>query len=186
MKYLKPRYFLFILKLFYFKARFGTGFLTRGIHYGFESGFSLRIEEGGSLDMGHWVYFTKRTDIMALGGRIEIGDHVSFNKDCTVISRNSISIGSHCQFGEMVSIYDHDHEFRQEGRPIRGQGYRTAPISIGNNVWVGGKAFIRAGVRIGDDAVIGACAVVTRDVPAGHIAVGNPARSKPIARKAAV
>jgi acetyltransferase-like isoleucine patch superfamily enzyme len=76
----------------------------------------------------------------------------------------------------MVSIRDHNHRFDKLDVPVRLQGMTSAPVRIGRNVWIGGKATITKGVSIGDNAVIGANAVVTHDIPANAIAVGVPAR----------
>lgn len=93
------------------------------------------------------------------------------------ISRvNSLEIGDNSIFGERVSIHDENHVIGCGPEPIASRGWETAPIVIGKNVWVGSKATILQGVRIGDNAVIGANAVVTRDVPANSVAVGIPAR----------
>ncbi|MBF6555709.1 MAG: hypothetical protein IVW52_05960 [Acidimicrobiales bacterium] len=76
----------------------------------------------------------------------------------------------------MVSIRDHDHAFSSTDVSIVDQGRETAPIRIGDNVWIGGKATITKGVSIGSNSVIGAHAVVVRDLPADCVAVGIPAR----------
>ena len=83
----------------------------------------------------------------------------------------------------MVSIYDHNHNFRDFNKPISKQGFSTKPILIGNNVWVGGKVFIKSGITIGDNVIIGANSVVTKDVPSGMIAYGNPAKYRPIKQR---
>jgi acetyltransferase-like isoleucine patch superfamily enzyme len=76
----------------------------------------------------------------------------------------------------MVSIRDYDHRFADLAVPVRLQGLITAPVVIGNNVWLGSKVSVLRGVRIGDNAIIGAGAVVTHDIPANAIAAGVPAR----------
>ena len=79
-------------------------------------------------------------------------------------------------FAEMVSIRDHDHAFADRRRPYREQGFVAAPVHVGRNVWLGAKVTVCQGVRIGDNTVVGANAVVTRDLPANCVAVGIPAR----------
>jgi acetyltransferase-like isoleucine patch superfamily enzyme len=85
--------------------------------------------------------------------------------------------------GEYTSIRDANHRFG-EGAAIRDSGYEAKPIEIGANVWIGRGATVLAGVRIGDNAVVGANAVVTRDIPAGAVAVGVPARPLEIRSRA--
>lgn len=180
LHFIKPRYLIFIIKLIYLKIRFYPRLTTSGFRYGFEKDVTVRLESGGILELGRTVYFSKRTDILALGGRIRIGGNVFINKDCTIVSRKSITIGNNCCLGEAVSIYDHDHAFTDKNQPIASQGFTSRPVVIGNNVWVGGKVFIKSGVTIGSNVIIGANSAVTRDIPDGMIAYGNPARSKPL------
>ena len=74
------------------------------------------------------------------------------------------------QFSPNVQIYDHDHDFRVEGGVKAGK-YKTAPVEIGNNVWIGANTIILRGTKIGDNAVIGAGCVVKGEVPAGAVLV---------------
>jgi acetyltransferase-like isoleucine patch superfamily enzyme len=90
--------------------------------------------------------------------------------------RRYLVIGDHCLFGEGVSIHDENHRGGRGDLPVARRGFTTAPIFIGRNVWVGAKATILQGVTIGDNAIVGAHAVVTRDVPANMLALGVPAR----------
>jgi len=109
-------------------------------------------------------------------GRLEVGEGTVFGHHCTVAADRSIDIGRDCLFAELVSIRDHDHAFADPSTAIIDQGRSTAPIRIGDNVWVGAKATITRGVTIGSNTVVGAHAVVTRDLPANSVAVGVPAR----------
>ena len=180
IKYFKFKYLIFLVKLFCYKIRYPKKFITRGFWYGFEKDVRLNIEKKGTVQIGKTVYFSRRTDISAINGNIKIGNNVSFNKDCTVVSRKSIIIGNFCQFGEMVSIYDHDHNLKTIDKPIFKQGFSSKSIKIGNNVWVGGKVFIKSGVNIGNNVIVGANSVVTKDIPDKMIAYGNPAKYRPI------
>ena len=108
------------------------------------------------------------------GVNIFFGDRVFFNFNCVVLDCAEVNIGSDVLFGPGVQIYTATHplDFR-----VRRQWLEAAkPIAIGSDVWVGGAAIICPGVTIGDRAVIGAGSVVTRDVPAGVFAAGNPCR----------
>jgi maltose O-acetyltransferase len=107
------------------------------------------------------------------GSNIELGERVFFNFNCVVLDVCRVSIGDFTLFGPAVQIYTPMHPMNADLR--RRQEYGK-PIEIGSDVWVGGGALILPGVRIGSRAVIGAGSVVTRDVPDGVFAAGNPCR----------
>jgi acetyltransferase-like isoleucine patch superfamily enzyme len=109
-------------------------------------------------------------------GRLEVGKRTIFGHHCTIGVRQEIVIGDDCLIAEMVAIRDHDHEFRRLDTPMREQGSRTLPVTIGSDVWIGSKAIITSGVTIGDQAIVAAGAVVTHDVAPGAIVGGVPAR----------
>jgi maltose O-acetyltransferase len=107
------------------------------------------------------------------GSNIELGERVFFNFNCVVLDVCPVRIGSFTLFGPAVQILTPLHPLDAQERRQREFG---KPIDIGADVWVGGGALILAGVRIGDRAVIGAGSVVTRDIPQGVLAAGNPCR----------
>jgi maltose O-acetyltransferase len=107
------------------------------------------------------------------GENIRLGERVFFNFNCVVLDVCPVTIGDFTLFGPAVQIYTPLHPLDAEARRREEYG---APIEIGADVWVGGGAIILPGVSIGDRAVIGAGSVVTRAVPAGVLAVGNPCR----------
>lgn len=109
-------------------------------------------------------------------GQVTLGDGVFFNRGCHVVVREGLTVGDHTLFGEGVSIHDDNHIPGLGPEPIASRGFTARPIVIGANVWVGAKVVILPGVRIGDNAVVAAGAVVTRDVPPRTIAGGVPAR----------
>lgn len=98
-------------------------------------------------------------------GKISIGAHSFFNINGSVTGVNSITIGEYCNFGNNVVIVDHDHSFKSEQE----DEFPSAPISIGNHVWVGANSIILKGVTIGDHAVVAAGSVVRKDVPANTV-----------------
>jgi acetyltransferase-like isoleucine patch superfamily enzyme len=150
------------------RVRFGRRCDVRpGARLSVARGASVRFGESCVLDYGL---------VVESRGRLEVGDRTVFGHHCTIASDESIVIGRNCLIAEMVSIRDHDHAFASLDLSIIDQGRETAPISIGDNVWIGGKATITKGVSIGSDSVIGAHAVVTHDLPEGCVAVGIPAR----------
>ncbi|HEU4699533.1 MAG TPA: sugar O-acetyltransferase [Gemmatimonadales bacterium] len=107
------------------------------------------------------------------GSNIELGERVYFNFNCVVLDVCPVRIGSFTLFGPAVQILTPLHPLNALLRRREEYG---RPIEIGADVWVGGGALILPGVRIGDGTVIGAGSVVTRDVPAGVLAAGNPCR----------
>lgn len=107
------------------------------------------------------------------GTNIELGEKVFFNFNCIVLDVCLVRIGSYTMFGPVVQIYTPMHPFNAEER--RGKEFGK-PVEIGSDVWVGGGAIILPGVTIGSRAVIGAGSVVTRDIPEGVFAAGNPCR----------
>lgn len=107
------------------------------------------------------------------GTNIELGERVFFNFNCVVLDVCKVRIGDYTLFGPAVQILTPLHPMDPQLRRREEYG---KPITIGADVWVGGGALILPGVTIGAGAVIGAGSVVTRDVPAGAFAAGNPCR----------
>jgi maltose O-acetyltransferase len=107
------------------------------------------------------------------GANIRLGERVFFNFNCVVLDVCPVDIGSFTLFGPAVQILTPMHPFNAE---LRRREEFGRPVEIGSDVWVGGGAIILPGVRIGSRAVIGAGSVVTRDVPEGVFAAGNPCR----------
>ena len=137
--------------------------------------FVLRQATNGRVIIGRCCVIDNDMTIECRG-RLTIGDGTIFGHHCTIGCNDTITIGQDYLIAELVSIRDHDHCFDRLDIPTRQQGYVSAPVVIGRNVWIGAKATIAKGVVIGENAVIGANAVVTRDIPANAVAVGVPAR----------
>jgi maltose O-acetyltransferase len=107
------------------------------------------------------------------GTNIELGERVFFNFNCVVLDVCRVRVGDYTLFGPGVQILTPMHPMNAERRRREEYGQ---PIDIGADVWVGGGALILPGVRVGSRTVIGAGSVVTRDVPDGVLAAGNPCR----------
>jgi maltose O-acetyltransferase len=108
------------------------------------------------------------------GGNITLGRKVYFNFNCVVLDPAPVRVGDNTLFGPAVQIYTAAHPL---GAAERRTGRESArPVVIGPDVWVGGGVVVCPGVTVGAGSVIGAGSVVTRDVPAGVLAVGNPCR----------
>ncbi|MFL9827756.1 sugar O-acetyltransferase [Rhodoplanes sp. SY1] len=108
------------------------------------------------------------------GFNIALGRDVFLNYNCVILDVVAVTIGDGTQIGPAVQIYAADHPRDPQTRRAGLEFGR--PVVIGRNVWIGGAAVILPGVTIGDDAVIGAGSIVTRDVPEGATVAGNPAR----------
>ncbi|MEU9354529.1 sugar O-acetyltransferase [Streptomyces griseoloalbus] len=108
------------------------------------------------------------------GSNITIGARTFVNYNLTALDVARITIGEDCQIGPNVQLLTPTHPV--EPQPRRDKLEAALPITIGDNVWLGGGVIVCPGVTIGDNSVIGAGAVVTKDIPADVVAVGNPAR----------
>jgi maltose O-acetyltransferase len=108
------------------------------------------------------------------GRHISIGANCFMNFNCVILDCGRVTIGDNVQFGPSVQIYAAYHPLKASER-IKGPEL-AGPVTIGDNVWMGGGAIVCPNVTIGDNTTIGAGSVVTRSVPAGVFAAGNPCR----------
>lgn len=112
---------------------------------------------------------------LGAGQDIEIGDYSSINIHCRIAC--DTKIGDDVMLGPEVTVLSSSHEFRRSDISMREQGETVRrPVVIGNDVWIGTRAVILPGVTIGDHAIVGAGAIVTKDVEAWSIVGGNPAK----------
>lgn len=110
------------------------------------------------------------------GENIRVGARTFANFNLTALDVAPITIGEDCQIGPSVQLLTPTHPV--DPQPRRDKLEAAEPITIGDNVWIGGGAIVCPGVTIGDNSVIGAGSVVTKDIPANVVAVGNPAQVK--------
>lgn len=132
-------------------------------------GKKKKIIIGNNVNLYGWL--------ISDGGTIVVHDNVHIHPGTVIRSMNYIEIGKYCDIGGESYIQDHNSESLNylDRREQKGT-ILNAPIKIGNDVWIGRRVAIFKGVTIGDRAVIGANAVVTRDIPSDVVAVGNPTR----------
>ena len=107
-------------------------------------------------------------------GGISIGSRSGLGVNCSV--HGPLKIGNNVMMGPNVTILPHPHNIERTDIPMGQQGMRVAEVVIGNDVWIGMRVIIMPGIKVGDGAVIGAGAVVTKDVPAFAIVGGVPAK----------
>jgi acetyltransferase-like isoleucine patch superfamily enzyme len=125
---------------------------------------------GGRIELGNCGLFSGTRFECWAEATIRVGDGTYLNRGVEIVAARSVTIGRDCKIARDVIIMDTDqHE-------IPGIGLRVSPIEIGDRVWIGARAIVLKGVHIGDDSVVAAGAVVTRDVPPHTIVAGVPAQ----------
>jgi acetyltransferase-like isoleucine patch superfamily enzyme len=130
----------------------------------------LTIGAGTLLEPGCWL-------TLAPGGRIEIGAGCFLNRNTMLAAQSEIVIGDHVMFANGCFVGDAEHRFDDPETPVTWQGFSSkGAVLIGSNCWFGVNCAVTSGVTIGERCVIGANSVVSRDLPAGTIAAGAPAR----------
>lgn len=147
--------------------------LLRMVHY---AGYS-HVQPRRRMSTGSGTAFAPNASFRN-GERISIGSNSLIGERCYLWAGDStgrIDIGDHVSLAPGVFITASDYQF-EAGKPFREQPKRERDILIGNDVWLGTGVVVTAGVTIGDGCIVGAGAVVTRDLPAGCIAAGIPAR----------
>ncbi len=133
-----------------------------------EERMALNKEIFGSCGKNVWIVPPMK---LAIGKYISIGDGCYFNAGTTFIDDWKIEIGEKCLFGPNVTITTTGHPVSPKHRM---DGMYSFPVKIGNNCWIGANCVILPGVTIGDNSVIGAGSVVTKDIPANVVAFGSP------------
>lgn len=136
-----------------------------------------RASDGGRVVVGARVQLSRGVEIVAQRGVVTLGDDVFIGPWSTFTAKAGISVGRHVLVAERVTVRDQNHAIHgTEGLPIAHAGFDVAPVVIGDDAWIGAGAVILAGVRIGNGAVVAANAVVTREVAPHEIVGGVPAR----------
>lgn len=135
----------------------------------------IRATDGGTVTLGDDVHVGRVAEIIVKAGKLSIGDRTFIGQGSIIACHSSVSVGRNCLIAEYVTIRDQDHFIDNVSMPIAESGFRSSPIVIEDDVWIGAKATITRGVTIGKGAVVGANSVVTRDVESEIVVVGVPA-----------
>jgi acetyltransferase-like isoleucine patch superfamily enzyme len=136
----------------------------------------LQIGRNARIELGRWSWLGHGTKVRCHEGVVSIGAKTVMGQECTISAYQHVSIGRECVIADRVMLIDFDHGMVEVDRPIRHQGIYKRDVRVGNNVWIGYGACILRGVTVGDNAVIGTSAVVTKDVPPNAVVAGVPAR----------
>lgn len=152
-------------------------YLLMGLKY-FTVGKGTTFESNAELTA--WGYYAG----VDYSPRVTIGSNCHFGRSCHITAINEIHIGDNLLTGQYVIISDNPHGKSDSSclsiPPVERELFSKGPVRIGNNVWIGDRVAILAGVTIGDGAIIGANAVVSKDVPPFCVVAGNPAMIKAI------
>ncbi len=174
---LTPRYACLLAR--YLRRRFltvaGWRWQTTGMVF-FGRRLQIQIARRGVVRFGRFVWIGDGTKIRCHEGEVEIGDKTVLGQECTISAYRRVRIGEQCVIADRAMFIDFDHGIVEIERPIRLQGIYMRDVDVGSNCWIGYGACILRGVRVGDNSVVGANAVVTGDVPANAVVGGVPAR----------
>lgn len=136
----------------------------------------IRVDAAGSIKVGSGVrihaHLSKTQLSAGPGAELRIGDDTFINHGVTLSARELVTIGDRCQIAPHVTVLDCDYH----GVDDRDSGGKTAPVVIEDDVWLGTRAIVLRGVRIGQGSVVAAGAVVTKDVPPFTLVGGVPAK----------
>jgi acetyltransferase-like isoleucine patch superfamily enzyme len=172
---LDARYALLALRWLWLKLRFRGRLQTDGLCF-VGPGVRLEIGPTATLRLGRWSWLGHGTKIRVHEGTVSIGAKTVLGQECTISAFQRIDIGRECILADRVMLIDFDHGVVDVERPIRLQGIYKRDVRVGHNCWIGYGVCLLRGVSVGDNAVVGTSAVVTRDLPANSVSAGGPAR----------
>jgi acetyltransferase-like isoleucine patch superfamily enzyme len=172
---LSRSYLHLLARFVYLKLRHGKRLQTDGICF-ICPGVQLEIGREATLRIGRWAWLGHGTKIRVHEGEVSIGAKTVIGQECTISAFQHVSIGRECIVADRVMLIDFDHGVVEVERPIRLQGIYKRDVRVGHNVWLGYGACILRGVVVGDNAIVGTSAVVTKTVPANAVVGGVPAQ----------
>jgi len=160
----------YLLVRIFYRKRLSTNGLGM-----FGSDLTFIVNSEGSVSLDKRCIIDRGCFIQSRG-KLIIGTHFFLNSFGRIVCHDSITIGDNVTVASGVSILDHDHNYQLDQNTMRLHGYKSKPVVIGSNVWVGEKVTILKGVSIGSNSIIAAGAVVTQAIPERSIAAGVPAK----------
>jgi acetyltransferase-like isoleucine patch superfamily enzyme len=168
-------YAYLLLRWLWFKLRFGRRLETDGVCF-ICPGVKFEIGKDAKLHLGRWSWVGNGSKVRVHEGEVRIGAKTVLGQECTISAYQHISIGRECIVADRVMLIDFDHGVVEVERPIRLQGIYKRDVRVGHNVWMGYGACVLRGCTVGDNAIFGTYSVVTKDLPANAVAVGQPAK----------
>jgi acetyltransferase-like isoleucine patch superfamily enzyme len=172
---LNLKYARLLLRFAWLKLRWRGRLVTDGLVF-VGPGVSLEIARGARVVLGRWSWIGHRCKIRAHEGEVRIGAKTVLGQECTISSFQRVEIGRECILADRVMLIDFDHGVVEVERPVRLQGIYKRDVRVGHNVWIGYGVCVLRGVEVGDNAILGTSAVITRDVPENAVVAGIPAR----------
>jgi acetyltransferase-like isoleucine patch superfamily enzyme len=170
-----PWYLVRYWRFLVFKAR-NPHVITRGFVF-MDRGVEIYARRGyGRLVLGRWVHLGVDCALRCHEGTLSLGDKSVLARDISINCYLDVEIGDSALIADSVYVSDFDHKFSDLTQPIKDQGIAKSRVRIERDVWLGTKVTVSRGVVIGEGTVVGANAVVTRDLPPYSVAVGAPAR----------
>jgi len=142
-------------------SRIGQGFKI-GNYASFYIHSSASLLIGNQINLKNYLNF-----VIGENAKVILENNVFMNNYCSINAIEKIEIGENTLFGEGVKLYDHNHEYN--GEMVEHRKFRSAPIKIGKNCWLGSNVTVLKGVTIGDNCIIGAGCLIHKDVPAGSV-----------------
>ena len=143
---------------------FSSGLVER-----FSPNVVMEFRRGTRVELGKRVRAHSGCKLKTLrGGRLIIEDNVRINYNCIFIAMDRIRIGAGTEFGPSVYIYDHDHDYKAG---LKADKFKTSPVEIGRNCWIGADTVILRGTKLGDNCVVGAGCVLSGEYPDNSVIV---------------
>jgi acetyltransferase-like isoleucine patch superfamily enzyme len=176
---LRPRFAVALLRNVLLKIRYGRAIDFDLFRTYFAAGTKVVISGSGRITFakkGKRIHLSEGCLIHASSGILAIGEGVFFNRNCTLVAHQQISIGADCMFGPGVCLFDSDHAFDRTDILFSEQGYRYAAVHLGQNVWVGAHSVVTRGTEIARNVVVGANSLVKGKLQGGYVYGGNPLR----------
>jgi acetyltransferase-like isoleucine patch superfamily enzyme len=172
---LTPGYAALFVRWLWLKLRWRGRLRTDGLCFVCR-GVKFEIGRHAIVALGRWSWIGHGCKVRAHEGVVSIGAKSVLGQECTISAYQHVSIGRECIVADRVMMIDFDHGVVEVERPVREQGIYKRDVNVGHNVWIGYGACLLRGITVGNNAVVGTSAVVTRDVPDNAVVAGIPAR----------